>query len=97
MRRSTAEAPGPQQQRDDPIYLEIEQGKLERLRGSKEMMQALNAGFVRTTDCLFCQCHMVCIADAAMALCPTCRSISPIDHSAHQSWECHGVGLGMQV
>ena len=91
------DVPGPIQHHDDPIYLEIEKGKLERLRGSKEMMQALNVGYVRQVDCLCCPCHMVCIADAAMVLCPNCRSISPIELSAHPSMECYGVGLGMEA
>jgi hypothetical protein len=77
----------------DPVYLEIEPGRKERLRGTAEMIRALQLGFVRSTCCLACQRRLLCIANVAWVVCPDCRSISPTYAEDYRP----GVGLGMKL
>ena len=61
------------------------------LRGSDETWHALERGFSREIQCPCCSERSLVIADAALALCPECRSIIPIqDHG-------HGLGLGAKL
>ena len=88
------------QSMDDAIYLEVEKGTYEKLRGSKEMLHAINLGFLTGTQCLACSCRLYCIADAALVLCPECRMISPTNPNCNDKTlviPCHGVGLGVRA
>ena len=79
--------------RNNPVYIEIEPGRKELLRGTAEMIRALQLGCVRTTTCLACSCDMLCLATVAWVVCPDCRSISP----THADDVRPGVGLGMKL
>lgn len=76
--------------------IEISPGFRQPLRLALETEAAMRKGFVRETSCQFCNLTMLCIRDARFVLCPTCRSISPLnDDEDEQSNDTFGVGLGV--
>jgi hypothetical protein len=71
--------------------VEIAPGYWVALRGSKETWNALQQGFSLQVHCPCCSQDMLVIADAAMALCPECRTVVPISDDGD------GLGLGARV
>lgn len=57
--------------------VEISPGNFQSLRGHQETLQYVRRDEVGSTTCLFCHDTIYSINDAAMVVCPTCRSISP--------------------
>lgn len=85
---------------EESIFFKVDKGQCEQLRGAKEMLHAMQVGFLTGTQCLACSSRLFCIADAALVLCPECRMISPT-HTNHDEntlvIRCHGVGLGVRA
>lgn len=76
----------------DPVYVEIYPGVTQLLRGADETSRAADVNFVTPVRCASCTVDMLCIADAAYAICPLCRVVSPTAGQAlNDQW---GVGLG---
>lgn len=71
--------------------VEIAPGYWVTLRGSNETWSAIERGFSRQVQCPCCLQHMLVIEDAAMALCPECRTIVPINDDGN------GLGLGAKA
>lgn len=61
------------------------------LRGSAETWHALERGFSREVQCPCCSERILVIQDAALALCPECRTIIPINPNGN------GLGLGAKA
>lgn len=83
--------------------LELSPGVYARLRGAKETWQCIENDFHMPVNCYACSKELCVIQDAAYVLCPSCRSVSPVeqDYSNHPFFHHHqgglsrdGVGLG---
>ena len=68
--------------------IEISPGNHQVLRGHKETLRYVRRDAVASATCLFCQDTVFCVNDAALVVCPTCRSISPLGDDGH------GLALG---
>jgi hypothetical protein len=93
-RRLTASSvpTGPPNRGRAPVYVEIYPGVMQLLRGADETARAADVSFVVPVRCNACTVDMLCIADAAYAICPLCRVVSPAaGQSLNDRW---GVGLG---
>lgn len=64
------------------------------LCGAEETRHAFRNDSVIHTECSCCNAFLYCIDDATMVLCPTCRSICPVEASF--STECLGIGLTVE-
>jgi hypothetical protein len=74
--------------------VEVFPGHFVSMCGSEETWNAFCRKAVLDTSCAACATFMFCIDSASMVLCPSCRSISPIEGG--QS-EYLGLGLTVQV
>jgi hypothetical protein len=70
--------------------IEISPGFSLPLRGSQETLRAVRQRQIATATCLCCGESVHAIQDAAMIICPTCRTIVPFDDSPSG----HGLALG---
>jgi hypothetical protein len=73
--------------------IEVAPGIELRLRGSQETWEAIARDFYVPGLCLGCSETIFVIQDAAYLLCPTCRTVSPMDGTFERP-EISGVGLG---
>lgn len=73
--------------------VEVLPGEFVPLRGTVETWEAVQAGDVTGTICIYCQLALVCIEDADLVMCPGCRVISAVDGGGGGG----GLGLGMSV
>jgi hypothetical protein len=73
--------------------VEVLPGEFVPLRGTVETWEAVQAGEVTGTICIYCQLALVCIEDADLVMCPGCRVISAVDGGGGGG----GLGLGMSV
>lgn len=83
---------------DNSIRVEIGPNLYIPLRGAKETTDADRMNYIIDCKCLICTVEYKCILDAAFAICPLCRSLSPLaltrkrnNNGASHYW---GVGLG---
>jgi len=63
--------------------------------GSKETIHAYHNDNVIHTNCSSCATFLYCIDSASMVLCPSCRSISPVE-VRHTEEETLGIGLTVE-
>lgn len=75
-----------------PILIDVAPGVKSPLRGSNETWEAIRADFYMPALCLGCQATIFCIQDAGFVICPTCKTVSPMDDIIDK--ETAGVGLG---
>jgi hypothetical protein len=73
--------------------IEVAPGVKLRLRGSQETWAAISRDFYVPGLCWGCSETIFVIQDAAYVLCPTCRTVSPMD-GTFENPEVSGVGLG---
>jgi hypothetical protein len=73
--------------------VEVIPGEFVPLRGTVETWEAVQAGEVTGTICIYCQLALVCIEDADLVMCPGCRVISAVDGGGGGG----GLGLGMSI
>ena len=64
------------------------------LRGAQETTEAVRQDFIMNLICWGCQKEIYCIADCRWALCPGCRTISPLVDGNLKGNEW-GLGLGI--
>ena len=75
----------------DRSQFEVVHGHWVELRGAEEKWSALRRNFAIDMHCPCCDTRMHVIKDAAMVLCPGCRTIVPFnDHG-------NGMGLGVMI
>lgn len=68
------------------------------LCGSKETLHAFQNDRVVHTECTSCESFLYCIDSASKVLCPTCRSISPVETSpSHDEMRRLGLGLTVEI
>lgn len=68
----------PPQQQEPSRTVEISPGNFQTLRGHQETLRYVRRDEVASTTCLSCSDTIYAINDAAMVVCPTCRSITPM-------------------
>ena len=76
-----------------PKQIEICPGFSMPLRGAEETLDYLGQGdpsLIASTFCFACNHNVHVLADAALGLCPTCRSVIPLEDNDNG----HGVSLG---
>eukprot|EP00977_Amphora_coffeiformis_P026892 scaffold31414_cov183-Amphora_coffeaeformis.AAC.11 len=73
---------------ETPRTVEISPGNFQILRGHQETLRYVRRDEVASTTCLSCSDTIYAINDAAMVVCPTCRSITPMRS------EGNGLALG---
>jgi hypothetical protein len=78
-----------------PIMLEVSPGILARLRDAHETWTYLQRDFYLPASCKGCSVELTCIKNLDYVLCPTCRTVSPID--GPQETRGGGLGLGFTV
>lgn len=69
--------------------IEVAPGQFVRLRGAEESWKAIQVDFIMPCECVCCQTTLFCIEDAEYCLCPTCKTVLPMDGA-----KGGGVGLG---
>ena len=74
--------------------IEISPGNFQTLRGHKETLQYVREDKIASTTCLFCSDTIYAINDAAMVVCCTCRSITPMQEAVGDG---HGLALGFSA
>lgn len=75
--------------------VEITPGDFQVLRGHKETLEYVRREQVASTVCLCCNDTIYAINDAALVVCPTCRSITPMQSSSSaDSGSADGLALG---
>lgn len=72
--------------------VEVTPGNFVPLRGSAETLEAVHLGRIQHTTCFVCKLSLVCVEDAEMVICPTCKTISPLEGGASG----RGLGLGLK-
>jgi hypothetical protein len=72
--------------------VEVTPGMFVKLRGSVETWNAIQTGRTIRSACLSCTVILLCVVDADMVMCPSCRSISPVERGGFGGG---GLGLGM--
>lgn len=82
--------------RKTQLMIQVAPGVKVPLRGSEETWEAINEDFYVPCICIGCQTTLCVIQDAAYLLCPSCRTISPmeghfVDHTLA------GVGMGFRL
>ena len=88
------EEPGSCREADEPL-LEIAPGIRLQLRRSKETLEAIRNDFCTITLCFGCGFDLFCIADAEYCVCPSCKTVSPLDSATNDDQgKHHGVGIG---
>ena len=63
---------------ETPRTVEISPGNFQTLRGHHETLRYVRRDAVASTTCLSCNDTIYAINDAAMVVCPTCRSVTPM-------------------
>ena len=74
--------------------IEITPGTFTELRGQQEIMEYLRQDRIASTECPFCCETIYSVDDAAMVLCPACRSIVPTTPTEHDG---QGFALGFSA
>ena len=82
--------------------VELGPGVYSRLRGAQETWDCVKHDFYVPTVCFACSLDLCCIQDASYVLCPSCRTISPIETTTTASGapgcdDDGGVGLGFTI
>lgn len=67
------------------------------LCGALETMHAFQKGRIVHTECASCKSFLYCIDSVRMVLCPTCRSISPVEANTSNRNVAESLGLGLTV
>jgi len=80
----------PDNEYDRPLF-EVVPGHWVDLRGAEETWSALQRNFSIVMLCPCCDTRMHVIKDAAMVLCPGCRTIVPVNDNGN------GMGLGVMI
>jgi hypothetical protein len=80
----------PDNEYERPLF-EVSPGHWVELRGCEETLSALRRNFSRDVNCFCCDRRIRVIKDAAMSLCPECRTIAPFNDNGN------GVGLGFII
>ncbi|KAL7568643.1 hypothetical protein ACA910_022741 [Epithemia clementina (nom. ined.)] len=84
--------------------LELGPGVYARLRGASETWHCIEHDFHLPVVCFACSMELCCIQDASYVLCPSCRTVSPIEENEYNNNKSRGgrddgmdnggVGLG---
>ena len=61
-----------------PMQVEVYPGKLMKLRGAKETIEAIARGHSKSVSCYACGLGLRCVADCELVICPECRIMSPV-------------------
>lgn len=80
---------------DQGLEVAIAPGVTAPLRGAQETTQAVRQDFITNVACWGCQQEVYCIADCRWAVCPGCRTISPLEDNGLTSRRQWGLGLGL--
>ena len=86
----------------DETMVELGPGMFARLRGANETWKCIENDFHVPVVCYACSLDLCCIQDASYVLCPSCRTVSPVEQvgSGHFAVDHRpgsndgGVGLG---
>lgn len=80
------------------MQIEISPGVFAQLRGAEETWMAVEHGDVMFTDCMCCELHLMCIADADFVICPQCQVLCPVGlNGGGGGGGGGGVGLGLRA
>lgn len=77
--------------------IEVAPGYYVSLCGVLETMYAFQKDCIVHTECTSCSAFLYCIDSASMVLCPTCRSIGPVEANASNRTVTESLGLGLTV
>ena len=80
-------------QKPEHRMVEVTPGYFVPLRGSAETLEAVHKGRIQHAMCFVCKLRIVCVEDADMVICPTCRTISPLEGVGGG---IGGLGLGLK-
>ena len=81
---------------EEETMVELGPGMYSRLRGAKETWRCVEQDFHIPVTCFACSLELCCIQDASYVLCPSCRTVSPVDQgdSGHNISVNHMSGGG---
>ena len=77
--------------------IEVAPGYSVPLCGALETMYAFQKDWIVHTECTSCNAFLYCIDSASMVLCPSCRSISPVETNASNRNVQESLGLGLTI
>ena len=77
--------------------IEVAPGYSVPLCGAKETMYAFQKDWITHIECTSCNAFLYCIDSASMVLCPSCRSIGPVEASASNCNVTESLGLGLTI
>jgi len=84
-----------QDQQNEPVLVNVGPGPPVRLRRAKETVEAVAADFYQSIVCIGCSKDIFCIADVSLVVCPSCRTIGPVDGDYFEGREIKRTGLGL--
>ena len=77
--------------------VELGPGVYARLRGAQETWSCIEHDFHIPVVCFACSLELCCIQDASYVLCPSCKTVSPIENAPHHERNGHFAGAGNGV
>jgi hypothetical protein len=78
------------------VVVDVAPGHSVPLCGAEETKHALQKNCIVHTDCSCCGLFLYCINSASIVLCPSCRSISPVETNSQKVTESLGLGLTVE-
>ena len=79
--------------------IEVSPGQYLPLHGSQETLAAMQERRLAQCYCCICDVDIHCVREASFILCPTCRTVWPMEdqdrNNTSKEWRSGGVGLGI--